>query len=150
MNEITLKIIAATLATIAIATSQYGPKKELLYTGFTGGLTYATYAISIEFGVLDIIAVTLSGIVLTTISRLLAFNRRVPVTVILAPSFIPMAPGSLIYYTMSHLLEGNNALALNSFQNAFSRACFISLGMAIVYIFPHSFFKVKIPFVIKK
>lgn len=147
MNEIILTTIAATLATIAIATSQYGPKKELLCTGFTGGITYATYAIAIHFGVMEIIAVTLSGIVLTTISRLLAFNRRVPVTIILAPSFIPMAPGSLIYYTMSHLLEGNNDLALSSFQSAISRACFISLGMAIVYVLPHSAFKIKLPIV---
>ncbi len=61
-----------------------------------------------------------------------------------------MAPGSLIYYTMSHLLEGNNELALESFQSAISRACFISLGMALVYVFPHSFFKVTIPFINKK
>ncbi len=150
MQEIVLKILAASLATIAIAFSQYAPKKEVIYIGFTGGITYAIYIIALEYGVMNIIAVTLAGIVLTIVSRLLAFNRRIPVTIILAPSFIPMSPGSLIYYTMSNLLDGNNAQALSFFQSAISRACYISLGMAIVYVFPHKFFRLKIPFVHKK
>ncbi|MFV0440494.1 MAG: threonine/serine exporter family protein [Lachnospirales bacterium] len=145
-----LKIIAAFGATIAISITMQVPKKEIFFSGLTGAISYATYGFLLYFDFSTTAAVIIAAIVLTTVSRILAYNRKNPVTLFLVPGFIPLSPGSLIYYTMSYAINGDTQMAFINFSEAMMRAGCIALGMSFVFIIEHRFYKIKIPFIYKK
>ncbi len=147
LHEVILKTLAAFLATLAIAITMFAPKRELICCGFVGAIGYFTYSILMYNGAESIIAVTVAAMVFSLFSRFFAYNRKLPVSVYLTPGFIPLSPGSLIYYTMSHTLNGEHAAAQAALFDAFFRAGCLALGISFIFIIPHNFFKLKIPFI---
>ncbi|MFV0519803.1 MAG: threonine/serine exporter family protein [Lachnospirales bacterium] len=145
LSEVLVKSLASFIATMAISITMYAPKNEIVYCGGVGALGYFTYSILLYNGLEPTVAVTVAAMVFSIFSRIFAYNRKRPVTVFLTPGFIPLSPGSLIYYTMSHLLNGENALAQEALLDAFFRAGCLSLGISFIFIIPHTFFKIKVP-----
>ncbi len=149
-HEVIVKTIASFFATVSISVIFFAPKREIFWCGFVGAIGYFTYSLLVYNGYESIICVTVAAMVFSVFSRLFAYNRKLPVSVFITPGFIPLAPGSLIYYTMSHTLNGEHIQAQATLYDAFFRAGCLALGISFIFIIPHTLFKIKIPFVYNK
>ncbi len=132
--------IAAFVATIAFAIIFHTPKKELVWTGFTGGAGWLVYLLAIHFGCGVVAASFLATVALVWLSRIFSFARKTPVTVYLICGIFPLVPGAGIYYTGYHFFMSDNAQALSKGLETIKIAIAIALGIGIVMSLPRILF----------
>jgi uncharacterized membrane protein YjjB (DUF3815 family) len=85
------------------------PKKQLVFCGLLGIVSWMIYYVMTHFGVDEVLATFCATSAIVLFSRLLARFRKCPVTIFLIPGIIPIVPGSLIYYTAYNFFTGNAA-----------------------------------------
>jgi len=136
----TIRVIAAFLATYCFAILFNSPKKELFLCGFTGAFSWLFY--ELLFGVTGENAVpTFAGaIAATLLSRFFAFRRKNPITVYLISGIIPLVPGSGIYYTVYNLFMNETNMAYSYGMDTLKMAGAISLGIMCVLSLPYKMF----------
>ena len=131
-----LQTAVAFAATIAFAVIFHAPRKELLFTGFTGGAGWLVYMAATYFGSGVVAASFLATLALAWLSRVFSFSRKAPVTVFLICGIFPLVPGAGIYYTGYHFFMGQDALALEKGLETIKIAIAIALGTGIVLSLP--------------
>lgn len=146
---ILLQLIAGFFAVYAYGIMSNAPKNELVYIGFGGTVSWFFYSVLTQLSFSVIAATFISAIFLTVYSRIMAFNRKTPITIFIAPGFLPLAPGGTIFLAISNYISGYQDLALFYTVFAFEIACVLTLGMSAIYIVPHRFFEVKLPKIYK-
>ncbi|RKJ40896.1 threonine/serine exporter [Acutalibacter sp. 1XD8-33] len=135
-----LQTAVAFAATIAFAIIFHAPRRELLYTGFTGGAGWLVYVIATASGSGVVAASFLATLALAWLSRVFSFARKAPVTVFLICGIFPLVPGAGIYYTGYHFFMGQDALALDKGLETIKIAIAIALGTGIVLSLPSFLF----------
>ena len=130
----------AFLATIAFAVIFHTPRRELLFTGFTGGAGWLVYLIAGSLGCGVASASFFAALALTWLSRMFSFYRKAPVTVFLICGKFPIVPGAGIYYTGYYFFMGSNAQAFNKGLETIKIAVAIALGIGIVLSLPYFLF----------
>lgn len=131
-----LQVAVAFVSTIAFAVIFHAPKKELLYTGLTGGAGWLVYLLAQAFGSGVVASSFLATLALAWLSRAFSFARKTPVTVFLICGIFPLVPGAGIYYTGYNFFMGNDALALEKGLETIKIAVAIALGTGIVQSLP--------------
>lgn len=131
-----LQVAVAFVSTIAFAVIFHAPKKELLYTGLTGGAGWLVYLLAQSFGSGAVASSFLATLALAWLSRAFSFARKTPVTVFLICGIFPLVPGAGIYYTGYNFFMGNDALALEKGLETIKIAVAIALGTGIVQSLP--------------
>lgn len=131
-----LQVLVAFGATIAFAVIFHAPRKELLFTGLTGGAGWLVYLLAQALGSGTVAASFFATLALAWLSRVFSFSRRAPVTVFLICGIFPLVPGAGIYYTGYNFFMGNDALALEKGLETIKIAVAIALGTGIVQSLP--------------
>lgn len=131
-----LQVLVAFGSTIAFAVIFHAPRKELLFTGFTGGAGWLVYLLAQACGSGVVASSFLATLALAWLSRVFSFARRTPVTVFLICGIFPLVPGAGIYYTGYNFFMGNDALALEKGLETIKIAVAIALGTGIVQSLP--------------
>ncbi|ANU53625.1 threonine/serine exporter family protein [Acutalibacter muris] len=131
-----LQVLVAFISTIAFAVIFHAPKKELFYTGLTGGAGWLVYLLAQGLGSGTVAASFLATLALAWLSRVFSFARRAPVTVFLICGIFPLVPGAGIYYTGYNFFMGNDAMALEKGLETIKIAVAIALGTGIVQSLP--------------
>ena len=110
--------------------------KKLIFATLGGTLAWIVYLLSTGIYVNDIPQYFLGAAAVSIYSEILARVNKVPATVYLAISLIPLVPGGEIYYTMVAFINGNADLFLQKLMYTFGIAGAIALGVfAVTSIF---------------
>ena len=131
-----LQVLVAFVSTIAFAVIFHAPRKELFFTGLTGGIGWLVYLLAGALGSGVVASSFLATLALAWLSRAFSFSRRAPVTVFLICGIFPLVPGAGIYYTGYNFFMGNDALALEKGLATLKIAIAIALGTGIVQSLP--------------
>ncbi len=143
--EITLFSIIAGIAVIAFSMQLNAPFREFPFIGIAAFVTQFVFMIT-YYQLYSILYATLvSSIFLTLVSRLLAYNRRIPITIFLIPGFWPIAPGAVVYKTTFCFINNNYLSAQEFILLCVQIAGAITIGISVVYVVPQKFFNINIP-----
>ena len=131
-----LQVLVAFVSTIAFAVIFHAPRKELFFTGLTGGIGWLVYLLAGALGSGVVASSFLATLALAWLSRAFSFSRRAPVTVFLICGIFPLVPGAGRDYTGYNFFMGNDALALEKGLETIKIAIAIALGTGIVQSLP--------------
>lgn len=136
-----LDFIMSYTATVGFAVLFNVPKKELWYCGACGACGWTLYkliaSMSISAGTG---AVFFAAVLITFISRILAYRRRMPQSVYLIGGIIPLVPGTAIYDTMYAGVTGNVVQVLTRGLDTLKIAGVIAVGIMAVLSLPWKWF----------
>lgn len=107
------------------------PKKVTPYVAIVGGVSWFVYLALVDSTNLYI-ATFFSGVIVATISHLLARLFKMPVTVFFIPGFFPLVPGASAYRTMYWIMQGDMAQANHFFTATLGVAGMIALAIFTV------------------
>lgn len=142
-----VQALMAFIATVSFSIIFNVPRKELVYCGLTGAVGWLFY----ETGTTGFppVQTLIAAIAVTWLSRVLSFQRKMPIIVYLIPGIIPLVPGAGIYYTMFEILNGQNLAAISKGLETLKTAGSIAVGAIIVLSLPGRAFNIS-KWVIKK
>lgn len=103
----------------------------IFYASLGGAIAWFVFEITAIYGN-DLIQYFAATVVLSLYSEIMARIHKVPVTVFLIAALIPLVPGSGIYYTMEHFIEGNTEEFLSTFIHTFAIAGSLAFGILLV------------------
>ena len=98
-------------------------KKCLIWAGVGGALTRIVYLLMIEATDQIFLQSLCAAIVAALFAEIMAMNKKVPSTVFLYPSIIPLIPGSTLYSMCVNIILGNRSETLS-----YTWECFLALG----------------------
>ena len=114
--------------------------RYLTPAAFGGLFAFAVYFICDAFGMGLFASNFFAAIVGALYSELLARMMKAPTVEFSIPCIIPLVPGSMLYYSMSHLLAGNYEQSFASLRDTLMTALGIAAGMIVVSILSGIFF----------
>ena len=132
--------LVAFVSTIAFSIIFHTPRREYLWTGFTGGVGWLVFILCEHLGCGVVMASFFATVALAWMARLFALLRRTPVTVYLICGIFPLVPGAGIYYTGYHFFMRDNVLGLTKGLETIKIAIAIALGIGIVLSLPWQLF----------
>lgn len=133
----------AIAATIMFSILFQVPKRQLLFTGLTGGTGWLVLNISMYCGQGRVAASFIAAFALTWVARFLAFRRREPVTSFLICGIFPIVPGTALFYTGYYFFMGDNSTSSEMGIQTLRIAVAIALGIGIVLSLPQILFSLK-------
>ncbi len=128
------EIICCVAGTMFFAVTMKAPKNTLIYI-FAGSIITSIIERILNSFYGDLTACFLAMLCLVMYCELAARILKIPVTVILMPSTIPLLPGSSIYYTMLYAISSNTDNALRYAKATVSSGLGIALGAIVSSIF---------------
>lgn len=105
--------------------------RKLLFSALGGMIGWLVYLISAGIYINDIPQYFLAAAAVSVYSEIMARVNKVPVTVYLVVSIIPLVPGGHIYYSMEALITGQKDLFFDKITYTFAIAGSIALGVFI-------------------
>ncbi|MGL4336451.1 MAG: threonine/serine exporter family protein [Turicibacter sp.] len=105
--------------------------KMIYYSSLGGAIGWFVFELFKPFGN-DLIQYFFAMVIIALYSEMMARIHKVPVTVYLIVGLIPFVPGSGIYYTMEHFIDGNTDLFLSSFVHTLAIAGTLAFGILLV------------------
>ncbi len=144
--EIFLFSIIAGIAVISFSMQLNAPFREFPFIGIAAFVTQFVYMVGYYHLYSILYATLLSSICLTLVSRILAYNRRIPITIFLIPGFWPIAPGAVVYKATLCFINNNLLSAQEFILLSIQMAGAIVIGVSFVYVIPQKFFNVNIKF----
>lgn len=106
--------------------------KNLFFAALGGSLSWTLFLIAAPLVPMDIGQYFIAAAFASLFSECMAIIRRVPVTIFLVTSMIPLVPGGVIFYTMQNLILGKTRLAAHMGIYAFEIAGSIALGILMM------------------
>lgn len=124
------EIISCVAGTLFFAVTMKAPKNTLMYI-FAGSIitTVIEKVLNSFYG--DLTACFLAMLCLVIYCELVARILKIPVTVVLMPSTIPLLPGSSIYYTMLYAIGSDADKALQYAKSTVASGLGIALGAIV-------------------
>jgi len=80
----------------------------------------------------DFLKYFLAAVTITAFSEVMARVCKVPVTIFLTPSLLPMVPGAGMYYTMQYCLQRNDVLFMSTAFHTLALAGALVLGIMTI------------------
>lgn len=108
--------------------------RYLLPATFGGTLGFAVYFLFDTLGFHIFATNFLAAIAAAVFSEICARVLKAPSVIFTIPCIIPLVPGSLLYYTMSHLLEGKYAESFSYLTKTLLTALGIAGGLIVVSV----------------
>ena len=138
--QVILQAMFAFIACYFFSIVQSAPKKQLIFCGLSGCLSWVIYVLTNKYLNNAVIATFCSSVAVTALSRLFSHIRKEPSTLFLMPGIIPLVPGAGMYYTMYAILNGNMLKSYIEAVNTLKLAGVIAIGIIIILSLPYSFF----------
>lgn len=110
-------------------------KNKLIYGCLGGMLSIIVFFIAKEAGMTIFFQNFFAAVAATIYAELLARIVKAPSTVFLIPAVIPLTPGSLLYYTMQALVDGDERLSTELGEETVLVALGIALGIVVISAF---------------
>ena len=123
--KILLSCLYSFVATIGFCVIFNIRGKMVFFASFGAALGWLAFELSAFFGT------DLSQYFIAT-AEIMARLHKVPVTVYLIAALIPLVPGSGIYYTMEHFIDGNIDAFLSTFVHTIAIAGCLAFGILLV------------------
>ena len=127
-----IQLITSAIGSVGFAMIYRVAGKYLSYAALGGVLTFAVYYTVEFFGLGVFVAAMLSSAFSALFSEVLAKIKRAPVSIFLLPCFIPIVPGSALYYTMANFIAKDLAAAWNYLGIALGVGLGIACGIVVV------------------
>lgn len=143
--EIALEILAAAAGSLGFSVLFNIRGKKLLAVTLGGALGWAAYLLLFALGMGEPMAYFLVALLVSLYAEGMARLLKAPATVFVAPSLVPLIPGSSLYYTMTYALGGNTAQFLEKAGSALALASALAGGIIISAVFVRILFKPHVP-----
>lgn len=127
------EILFCTLGSIFFAFGMKVPKNCILYVA-VGSLITASCEIGLSSYYGELITCCTAMICLVIFCEMIARIKKIPTTIILMPSTIPLLPGSSIYYAMLYAITSDNNKFLSYAKSTVLTGLGISLGAVIATV----------------
>lgn len=131
------EIIFCIIGTLAFAITMKAPKKSLIFIAIGAAITSAIERVLSQY-YNDFTACFAAMICLGFYCEIIARIAKIPTSVILMPSTIPLLPGSSIYYTMLYAIQSDKKL-LSQYA---SSTLLAGLGIALGAVLSSTFTKI--------
>ena len=113
----------------------YNLKRRLLWVAFVSSSLMAALFILLEKFNSDILLINFfCAVCAMVISEILARIEKVPSTVLLIPTLLPLVPGGFLYYTMYGVVTKNRAMIQNNAAATLKTGLGIAIGIVVVSI----------------
>ena len=139
MTDMILKIIQATVGTVAFSILFSVPKKYYISCGLTGGAGWLVYSL-VCLKLSPATGALFATMVVILLSRVQAVVMKCPVTIFMIPGIFPLVPGAGIYWTSYYIVTEQLNLALQTGYEAVKTAVAIVLGIIFVFEVPQRVF----------
>ena len=123
--EILINLAVSFIATVGFCIVFNIPKKQMLFCGLLGVVSWGAY-ILLKDPIGSVAATFAAAFLITLLSRMFAVIRKCPVTILLIPGVIPLAPGSAMYHTAYYFVTNDMSKA--------GEYCFLTLKLAFAIV----------------
>lgn len=127
-----VQVIGAFAAVIAASITFGVPKRFLLYSGFTGAVSWLVYLLLLNNNLNELIAVFAATLVSALLSHIFARALKAPVTVFQIPAILPTVPGVGMYRTVYYMIIGDKEMTGYYFSKTLQIAGMIAIGIFIM------------------
>lgn len=117
--------------------------KMVFYASLGGAIGWFIFELAAIYGN-DLTQYFAATVALSIYSEIMARVYKVPVTIFLIAALIPLVPGSGIYYTMEHFINGNTQEFLSTFIHTLAIAGSLAFGILLVSSWVYLWKKVQI------
>ena len=107
----------------------------MLFCGLLGVISWTVY-ILLRTPAGEVLATFIATCTIVLLSRVFSVIRKCPVTVLLVPGMIPLAPGSAIYYTAYYFVTNDMSKAAEYSFLTLKLAFAIVLGIIVIFAIP--------------
>ena len=129
-----IRLVSSFFATIGFAIMFKTKRRHLLHAGISGVVVYFIYYFFEFIGAPLFIASLASTTAGAIYSEVYARVCHTPAIVILSSSVIPIVPGGSLYYTVQHVLTGENQEAFGHLGDTLGIGLGIACGIVLVSI----------------
>ncbi|MBQ0135764.1 MAG: threonine/serine exporter family protein [Oscillospiraceae bacterium] len=133
--EMIIQILTGALGSLGFALLYRLRPEHLPLATLGGALAWGAYLLGMQFSDNIFVACLFASVICTLYSEILARINKIPVTVLLIPSVIPLIPGSSLYYAMSSLVQRDLEDGWFYGKLTFQYALGIALGISLVWTF---------------
>lgn len=131
------EMFVAFVATLAFAVIFDVSRSELIFCGISGFLAEGVYLLAVKISGETALAIFVSAICVTVLSRILANVRRMPVTVYLISGIISLVPGAGMYNTVYNIISSDYVKAFYTGIDTIKAAVAIAVGIVLVFALPN-------------
>ena len=126
-----IQITAAIVATLGFGILFGLNRKKLFYAGMSGGIGWFFYLISLKVNLSEAIAFLAASLSMTIYSEIMVRKLKSPAITFLIGGFIPLVPGSGVYYTMYGLIKNDMQMTVQKGIQTFIIAGAIAVGILL-------------------
>lgn len=135
-----INFILAFISSLFFAVLCNAPRKELLFCGLTGGISFVLFKSFNYMSANAVFASFIGAVGATACSRFLSHFRKAPATLFLIPGILPLVPGAGMYYTMNGILKKDIVYFYARGVETLEIAGVIAVGIMIVLSLPYGVF----------
>ncbi len=106
-------------------------RKKALVASLGGGLSWLFYELALLATSSVSISLFVGSMILGLYSEVLARRQKSPATIFYIPGFVPLVPGSNVYYSVVAAVQGNAGEAGIQFVNTILFSAAIALGLIV-------------------
>lgn len=127
--KIALQILAAAAGSLGFGVLFHLRGKKLLSAALGGAFGWSAFLVLSALSVDEPLAYFLVALLISLYAEGMARLQKAPATVFVAPSLIPLVPGSSLYYTMAYALGGDIAQFLEKAGATLALASALAVGI---------------------
>ena len=126
-----LELIYCFIATFFFAQIMNAPRKSLIYSSLTASTGYALYKLCI-ISERPILGFFLGTCIIAVIGEILARKLKMPATIFIFPSIIPIVPGLGLYETILAFVQNDIQEALETGASTILSIGSMAIAMALI------------------
>ncbi|MDD7363340.1 MAG: threonine/serine exporter family protein [Peptoniphilus sp.] len=138
VTKAVVMFIVSICATIGYAIPVEAPKRSVVSSSLSGGVSYLLYLLIIEMNGSASFGAFLAAFLMGVLGEFFSRRYKMPATIFIMPPLITLVPGGGMYYMMSYLIQDNMDLFLREAVDTFSIAVALSLGIVTSGLFSKS------------
>ncbi|PKM94382.1 MAG: threonine/serine exporter [Firmicutes bacterium HGW-Firmicutes-1] len=127
-----IEIFAAFAGTFAFSVFSNVSKRELLFCGTVGGISWAVYLLTYNLIQESIFSSFIAAIVISIISHILSKMRKNPVTIYQISGIFPLVPGAGMYKTLYYIVNEDYNLSTIYLYETLQIAGGIAVAMVLI------------------
>ncbi|PKM50375.1 MAG: threonine/serine exporter [Firmicutes bacterium HGW-Firmicutes-7] len=127
-----IEVLAAFVGTLAFSVFYNVSKRELLFCGTVGGISWTVYLFVNAFIHDSIFSCFFAAIVISVISHILSRVRKNPVTIYQIGGIFPLVPGAGMYKTLYYIVNEDYTLSTYYLYESLQIAGGIAVAMILI------------------
>jgi uncharacterized membrane protein YjjB (DUF3815 family) len=139
--EVAVEILAAAAGSLGFGVLFNIRGKKLLAVVLGGALAWGAFLALFACGMGEPMAYFLVALLVSLYAEGMARLLKAPATVFVAPSLVPLIPGSSLYYTMTYALGGDAVKFFEKAGSALALASALAGGIIISVVFARLIFR---------